>query len=466
MGRASDMHRLLRPGCATKETLFRTVTGLQGKTTALLLAMMFAAATLAGALVLRDADRAIYGTHVEYAQELAATLAVAGRPYLAAGDRTSLTQLCERLVDDRTALYVAFFGPGGDLMATAQGSENLLAHRLRGAGNRLPSARRSGARLCRDEKTGYVLAEASCPVVSSPGGGRPLGYARIAVDANRASTAAETMRAHLRRLIVLIPLFVVPLTFLIVRSVVGPIREMVDAARRFAEDDLSPRVPVHGHDEIAQLGHALNAMADGISASRSELLKFNVELGHQVAERTKALHDLAVRDPLTNLYNRRHFAEALSYEFAAAVRYSQDLSLIMVDLDNFKIINDTHGHRVGDEVLLLTARTIGVELRASDIAARYGGDEFIILLPHTTAADAEALADRIHKSLLDNAARAFPYAPVDISIGIASLIATDALSPDALIHHVDMALYEVKRHGKGHIAHARLGTLTVQAVEP
>jgi diguanylate cyclase (GGDEF)-like protein len=255
-------------------------------------------------------------------------------------------------------------------------------------------------------------------------------------------------------LIGLAVLATIPAIFLIVRRVTRPLNHMAAVATRFAYGDLSPRISVRGSDEIARLARALNAMADHLSVSRAELLQLNAELEKRIEQRTRELVDLAARDPLTSLYNRRHFAEVLSYEFAAAVRYDKDLSLMMVDLDNFKGVNDTHGHRVGDEVLLLVAKVISDELRSADIAARYGGDEFIILLPHTPRPEAEILATRIRERLLETAAKVLPYVPVDVSLGIASLQTTEALSPDILIHEVDAALYTVKRTGKGRVAHA------------
>lgn len=421
---------------------------------------MFTAAAAAGAFLMRDANQMIRAGHARHARELASALAAIGAPAFAANDHVELSRLCDRLVQGGSVMRVAFVEGDGKIIAAADSDGAPFPRHPENEVHWRKDARWAGERMYRDPRFGLVMVEASCPVpgrLDSHDGRsrRAAGFARLTVAAQTGEGAASPMAIHFGWLFALMLVLAAPLTFVVVRSVVRPLREMTAAARRFAEDDLSPRVPVHGDDEIADLAGALNAMADGLTASRAELLQFNVELGYQVEERTRALRDLATRDPLTNLYNRRHFAEVLRYEFAEAVRYGHELALVMVDLDNFKGINDTHGHRVGDDVLLLTARMIAGELRASDIAARYGGDEFILLLPHTSAADAEALADRIHQALRAAAKASIPQAHVDISLGIASLAETDATSPEALIHAVDAALYEVKRSGKGRIAHAR-----------
>ena len=105
----------------------------------------------------------------------------------------------------------------------------------------------------------------------------------------------------------------------------------------------------------------------------------------QLKDSLQKLQQMAATDPLTGLYNRRHFSEVLERCFAESLRYNQDLACIMCDLDGYKKLNDTLGHQFGDKILQVTAKVITWNLRVMDIAARYGGDEFVLLLPHASA---------------------------------------------------------------------------------
>jgi len=160
--------------------------------------------------------------------------------------------------------------------------------------------------------------------------------------------------------------------------------------------------------------------------------------------------DLADRDPLTGFFNHRYLHERLSEEIVRAVRHRQPLSVLMLDLDDFKLVNDTFGHVYGDRVLVHVAELVRSTLRASDVAARYGGDEFAVILPETGREEAARVAERI----LD-AFRASPFAaegrgafPVGASIGIATNPLAGRTATD-LISVADIGLYDAKDAGGG-----------------
>ena len=163
---------------------------------------------------------------------------------------------------------------------------------------------------------------------------------------------------------------------------------------------------------------------------------------------------LADRDPLTGFYNHRFLHERLGEEVIRAQRARQPLSVLMLDLDDFKLVNDTFGHLFGDRVLTWTAELIRSTLRGSDIPARYGGDEFAIILPETDATDARSAAERILEAFHDRAFVGEQRGPVPIaaSIGVATFPADGRTATD-LIAAADQALYHVKRDG-GHDAAA------------
>ena len=165
----------------------------------------------------------------------------------------------------------------------------------------------------------------------------------------------------------------------------------------------------------------------------------------QLYETTRALAD---RDPLTGFFNHRYLHERLGEEILRAQRSGAPLALLMIDLDDFKLVNDTLGHLFGDEVLRWSAEQIRAALRGSDVAARYGGDEFAVILPDTPADGAREVGERIVAALRDHSYQAEGRGPVPVgaSVGVASFPA-DGRSAQALIAGADAALYRVKGFG-------------------
>jgi diguanylate cyclase (GGDEF)-like protein len=155
---------------------------------------------------------------------------------------------------------------------------------------------------------------------------------------------------------------------------------------------------------------------------------------------------LAMTDPLTGLYNRHKLDEALSAEVERGQRYNRPLSAIMIDLDDLKEINDAHGHPVGDQVLMDVAEGIRSQIRRVDIATRYGGDEFLVLLPEADMGEAQAVADRIKEKIISIAIE--DEQKISASFGVAEL-SSEMESADGFLSTVDQALYSAKRAGGG-----------------
>jgi len=168
----------------------------------------------------------------------------------------------------------------------------------------------------------------------------------------------------------------------------------------------------------------------------------------ELEQQNYELREKSIRDPLTGLYNRRFFEELLGKEFSRVKRSGQPVGLLFLDIDHFKRLNDTHGHQFGDLVLSKVAQCIETASRESDVVARFGGEEFIVLLTDATTGSAEIVAERIRSSvesleLEQNAVRA----PVTISIGAAFCDGPDD-SPQALIGRADGMLYQSKESGR------------------
>lgn len=163
------------------------------------------------------------------------------------------------------------------------------------------------------------------------------------------------------------------------------------------------------------------------------------------------LRALATTDALTGTYNRRHFLHLAEHELTRAKRYDKNLSVLMVDIDHFKGINDTHGHAAGDEVLRRFAATVKEHLRATDVLGRIGGEEFALLLPETDVEGALTLAERIRQDVAQTGTRwDGQVIRVTASLGVAALGDTDATIHD-LLAHADKALYAAKEQGRDRV---------------
>ena len=189
---------------------------------------------------------------------------------------------------------------------------------------------------------------------------------------------------------------------------------------------------------------------DDILSTKEAVENMNVALQkafehEQIASRT---------DNLTGVYNRRYFFEFIEYEFSISKRYQLPLSVILFDVDNFKNINDTYGHLSGDEILIAVAKNVNEELRDSDVLARYGGDEFIILTPNNNAESIRSLVERIRGKLETSTINAYgQQIKVTISAGVADM-QPDIDTPTKLVHRADQALYVAKQNGRNRVAYA------------
>ena len=159
---------------------------------------------------------------------------------------------------------------------------------------------------------------------------------------------------------------------------------------------------------------------------------------------------MSITDPLTGLHNRRYLEARLAEELNRSKRYDHPMSFMMIDIDDFKLYNDRSGHQAGDRALEITAQCLRSTLRKVDVASRYGGEEFSILLPQTTLKEASAIADRLRRKIM---ATKFPHGDeqpmgaVTVSIGL-SAFSESLDSVEAIIRAADRALYHAKSHGK------------------
>jgi two-component system, cell cycle response regulator len=197
---------------------------------------------------------------------------------------------------------------------------------------------------------------------------------------------------------------------------------------------------------IAKVKRENESLRCQLERTLAELREKNVQLQKSLGR----LEELAATDPLTELYNRRHFSQLLGQHFAEAQRYAQNLSCVMIDLDGYKQLNDAFGHQTGDELLKLAGKVIKSNLRRMDAAARYGGDELVLLLPHAEAAEAAVVCQRIREEYAETTARILGRpGGVSMSAGVASLLEQWCAQPEQLVAAADVALYQAKAAGRG-----------------
>lgn len=176
------------------------------------------------------------------------------------------------------------------------------------------------------------------------------------------------------------------------------------------------------------------------------------EKNDQLEQSLKKVEEMAATDPLTGLYNRRHFGKVLEQLFAEARRYDTDLACVMIDLDGYKQLNDTFGHQVGDQLLITAGKVIAANLRAMDVAARYGGDEFILLLPRASGAEASNVVTRIRDEFRGTSALGLHRSEgVTMSVGVGSLRGDKPAGAEGLVSAADAALYRAKAAGRNRI---------------
>jgi two-component system cell cycle response regulator len=190
---------------------------------------------------------------------------------------------------------------------------------------------------------------------------------------------------------------------------------------------------------------------DRIQVGSVTILKFSYQdsLEEQFQQQ---LYESATRDPLTQAYNKRFFDEQLAKDFSHAQRHKLALSLVMLDVDHFKRINDEHGHPAGDHVLQRLAACVMGSLRTEDAFCRVGGEEFAVIMRDCAEADAALLGERLRRLVEDTQ---FVYGgetlPITISVGVAALVASAHAEASALVADADRCLYEAKRSGRNRV---------------
>ena len=220
----------------------------------------------------------------------------------------------------------------------------------------------------------------------------------------------------------------------IIRSVVMPTHLLARAAHTYARGSLAYRIPLDSNNEIGELARTFNYMAEKLESNYT------------------VLKDMAIRDGLTGMLNHHEFQKRLLWEVKRAGRYKRGLSLLMMDIDRFKTLNDTYGHQAGDTVLKAMGDYLRNAIRSSDEAARYGGEEFALIMPETPAETAFITAQRIGAEIAGLPVEIAEGVTVNVtmSIGVATF-PRDAATKEELIAAADRRMYQAKRLGRNRV---------------
>jgi diguanylate cyclase (GGDEF)-like protein len=272
----------------------------------------------------------------------------------------------------------------------------------------------------------------------------------VVAEADRAAVYQawlDTLKLYVA-LVLALMVVVAAVAYALARSVVRPLNRLTRAASHVADGDLSGHLPVTQKDEIGSLTRVFNRMTEQLRRGQAELEMANDSL----REQNHLLEALSVTDALTGLYNRNKLDTVLVDQYARFRRNRRPFCVLMLDIDNFKSINDTYGHATGDDVLVNLAKVLVQSVRGIDSVARYGGEEFVVVLIETGADAALEVAERVR--LLVQTPRygeaAGQLISVTASIGVACCRDEDT-GPDDILARADRALYDAKHAGRNNV---------------
>jgi len=294
----------------------------------------------------------------------------------------------------------------------------------------------------------------------------------VTVLDSKAYSNLERLRMIHLALSVLLSVVFAALSYLMTRILAAPLISIINFVRGVAEGDLDKQLEIHFNRELDSLAESLNEMArrlkenfTQIEAQKAALSDYNLKLEKEVQERTSDLQDayrqlegayettknMAATDYLTGIANRRSFFELAEKEVSKSARKGTPLCVIAMDLDNFKVINDTYGHAAGDKVLIHAVRQIQGHLRTYDMLGRLGGEEFAILLPDTPLEQGLIIGQRIQESI---SIGAVIYDDREISVTMSAGLSFRQTGKDGIekmLSEADRALYAAKKRGKNRL---------------
>lgn len=297
-----------------------------------------------------------------------------------------------------------------------------------------------------------------------------VGRLRLGLSIARITEAIERQKQEsiLRQLLVIFGVLVVELlalSYIIIR----PLNLMSRAMREPAADGVAPSLPVATQDEFGEIATQFNALHARLNEAH-EKLRSRAEHADQALQhayeqlaiqagelrrKNVDLELLAITDPLTGLYNKRYFEKLMENEVETSVHQNQICSIVLIDLDHFKKLNEQYGHKIGDSVLREVARLLALRTRKTDVLCRFGGDEFFLLCRQATMANAMNIADQLHETITREPLLVDGQAiPIGLSIGIATIPNPRPIrTAGEFFECADTALRRSKQIGRNTVVH-------------
>ena len=332
-----------------------------------------------------------------------------------------------------------------------------------------------------DNTRGNVRAVAGVPATASANvqtysadirlNGDALGQLHLSLSTERivqtlATRQREVLLGQLLAIIAIVLVGFVTLSIFIIRPLTR-ISQFIGS--NLSNDSPLQRIPFSTRDEFGDLIGGFNALHERLGDARQKLESridhTNLELrnaydqltvqANDLREMNKELEQLSVTDPHTGLYNRRYFSQLMESEVALSVRNDETISIVLLDIDHFKSINDRYGYQGGDVIIRDVAKIVAARTRRSDVACRYGGDEFFILCRRATISSAVAIADDLHQALAEKTYRIDGHElHVSVSIGVATIPGVHNIaSATEFFQCADEALRHCKKQGRNGVVH-------------
>lgn len=296
----------------------------------------------------------------------------------------------------------------------------------------------------RQEVTGMWTNYREVPVVGASMVIEVDGFFVVLISEQEQTEAFAVVHRVQKGILIIFLIMLVVVIFVAIftsQGITRPLQKLMVSMEFIRKGNLDAQVSgIESKDEIGFLAHTFNHMQNDLKLAKNSL-----------EEQNRKLAELSTKDGLTGLYNRRYLDQVISAEFNRALRYNTPLSVMILDLDHFKLVNDTHGHLFGDHVLRESAQLLTAGLRKTDIIGRYGGEEFLVISPNTSLENIQLLAHKLCKQF---AAHEFTVGghthKLTISIGMAPCNA-EMTKHEELIHASDTALYLAKQSGRDRV---------------